>query len=136
MLGCDNCCKECNSHFKNLRPSISEYKVSKHLAKDLDNYQDAIQKILNCENVCFSELHKFEEKIDDLSIFRAKIDGIHIVYAVKKKDAPFLGCSECKHSDISKEKILFFLRAFRNFSMYEKFLEDKKEIKKMVEKMR
>jgi mRNA-degrading endonuclease RelE of RelBE toxin-antitoxin system len=118
MLGCDNCCKECNSHFKNLRPSISEYKVSKHLAKDLDNYQDAIQKILNCENVCFSELHKFEEKIDDLSIFRAKIDGIHIVYAV------------------SKEKILFFLRAFRNFSMYEKFLEDKKEIKKMVEMMR
>ena len=117
MSECNNCCKECNSHFKSLRPLISEYKVSKHMAKNLDNYSEAIQKILNCENICFSELHKFEEKIDALSIFRAKIDGIHIVYAV------------------SKEKILFFLRAFRNFKSYTKFLEDKGKIKKMIKIM-
>ena len=117
MLECNNCSKECNSHFKNLGPLISEYKISKHITRDLDNYQEAIDKILSCENVCFSELHKFEEKIGNLSIFRAKINGTHIVYAV------------------SKEKILFFLRAFRNFSHYTKFLENKKEIKKIIEAM-
>jgi hypothetical protein len=117
MARCDSCNRTCNSHFKNLRPSISEYKVSSHMAKNLDNPQEAIDKIMNCEDVCSSEIHKFEEKIGDLTIFRAKIDGIHIVYAV------------------NKEKILFFLRAFRNFSHYGKFLEDKKEIRKMVELM-
>jgi virulence-associated protein VapD len=116
MNECNGCCAECASHFKNLRPSISGYKVSKHLARDLENYKEIIQKILSCESTCFSELHKFEEKIGTIAIFRAKINRTHIVYAVDRNDS----------------KTVLFLRAFKNFSLYGKFLEDKKDIKKLV----
>ena len=107
----------CHSHFKNLRPSLSDYKISKHLTRDIENYQEFIDKILSCEATCSSELHKFEEKIDHFSIFRAKIDGVHLVYAI----------------DDSKK--ILFLRAFKNFTHYGKFLEDKKAIKKLVESL-
>lgn len=106
-----------NSHFANLEPTLSGYKVSKHLMRELDNYDEVINKILSNETACFSELHKFEEKIGDLSIFRAKMNKIHIVYA------------------INKEKKVLFLRAFKNFNLYEKFLENKKEIKKLADSM-
>lgn len=108
----------CNSHFANLEPSLSGYKVSKHLIRELDNYQEVIEKILAGKTAYFTELHKFEEKIGDLSIFRAKINKIHIVYAV------------------NKEKNVLFLRAFKNFNLYEKFLESKKDIKKIADSIK
>ena len=43
----------------------------------------------------------------------AKINGIHIVYAVSGNK-------------------LIFLRAFKNFKRYEKFLEDKKAVKNLA----
>jgi len=47
-------------------------------------------------------------------IFRAKKEGTHIVYCV------------------NKEMRIIFLRAIKNYTEYKKFLEDKKEIKKMI----
>src|SRR3990172_5951838 len=113
MVECQMC-RGFNSRFGELRPSIEEYKVSKHLTRDVKNSAELIDKILACEHTCSSELHKFEKKIDDFSVFRAKIDGAHIVYAIDAK------------------KILFFLRAFRNFSDYMRFLVNEKEIKEIV----
>ena len=104
----------CNSHFKQLQPSIKEYKISKHFPRDIKNSDEIIKSILSCEHSCFTELHKFEKKIDDLTIFRAKIDGVHIVYAINSK------------------KMMFFLRAFKNFSDYSRFLENNKEIENMA----
>jgi hypothetical protein len=57
---------------------------------------------------------KFEESLDGNLIFRAKKQGVHIVYCVYK------------------QMRIIFLRAFRNYSEYGKFLEDKKEIKKLL----
>jgi hypothetical protein len=65
----------------------------------------------------FAELHKFEENLDGNLVFRAKKKGKHIVYGVDKKMR------------------IVFLRKFRNFSEYKKFLDDKKEIRKMFEYM-
>ena len=106
-------CAGCNSYFRNLRNNVSEYKISKHLERDIENYQDIVNKIVSCSTADFFELHKFEEKIGDASIFRAKMNKIHIVYAVDNKK-------------------LIFLRAFKNFKEYKKFLEDKKEIREMI----
>jgi hypothetical protein len=110
-------CGGFNSHFKQLQPSIREYKISKHFPKDIKNSEEIMKNILACEHTCFSELHKFEKKIDDLTIFRAKIDGAHIVYAINSK------------------KVLFFLRAFENFRDYTKFLENDKQIKNMADSL-
>jgi hypothetical protein len=73
-----------------------------------------VKDVLDCSNVNFSELHKFEENIDGNLVFRAKKNGVHIVYCVDKR-----------------MKIIF-LRAFRNYNEYEKFLEDRKEIERMI----
>ena len=107
-------CGGCNSHFMQLQPSIKEYKVSKHFNRDIKNSDEIIGNILSCEHSCFTELHKFEKKIKDISVFRAKIDGVHIVYAIKGKGT------------------IFFLRALKHFREYTKFLENDKEIEKMV----
>jgi len=109
---------ECSSHFMHLRGSMLGYKISKHFEKELGNYQEIIGKILSCDAACFTELHKFEEKISDISVFRAKIDRVHIVYAIDKTGNAY------------------FLRAFRNFSMYGRFLGDKKGIVKLIDSMK
>jgi hypothetical protein len=59
-------------------------------------------------------MHKFEENIDGTLVFRAKKEGVHMVYCV------------------DKQMRVIFLRAFTNYSEYGKFLEDKREIRKMV----
>jgi hypothetical protein len=53
-------------------------------------------------------------QIDRDLVFRAKKDGIHIVYCVDKKMR------------------IIFLRAFRNYSEYGNFLGNRKGIKKMT----
>ena len=101
----------------NARPLIKEAIVSKRFMKDLKNEEEAkfiVNEILDCSNVDYYELHKFEENVDGYLIFRAKKEGTHIVYCV------------------DKEMQLIFLRAFSNYKEYGKFLEDKKRLKKLI----
>jgi mRNA-degrading endonuclease RelE of RelBE toxin-antitoxin system len=85
--------------------------------KDQEEMNSIVKDALDCSNMEFSELHRFEENIDGNLIFRAKKGGTHIVYCVDKKMR------------------IVFLRAFRNFSEYKKFLDDKKQIRKMLAHM-
>ena len=110
-------CVNCHSHFVAIRPLIKTVVISKHFLKDLKSEDEArsiVKDILDCINVDFTELHKFEEKVDGALIFRAKKEGVHFVYCVDKKMR------------------IIFMRAFRNFGEYERFLGDKKEIRKMI----
>jgi mRNA-degrading endonuclease RelE of RelBE toxin-antitoxin system len=109
-------CLNCHSHFMSIRPSIKAAIVSKRFIKDLkkEEAKSIVNEILDCSNIDYTELHKFEENIDGYLIFRAKKQGIHIVYCV------------------DKGMQLIFLRAFKNYREYEKFLEDKKEIKRLI----
>ena len=110
-------CINCHSHFMTVRPHLKGFIVTKRFLKDIKNKEEAksiVEGILDCSDADFYELHKFEEHINDCMIFRAKKEGTHIVYCV------------------NKEMQIIFLRAFRNFKMYEKFLGDKKEISRLI----
>jgi mRNA-degrading endonuclease RelE of RelBE toxin-antitoxin system len=110
-------CINCHSHFNALRPLIKSVAVSKRFIKDFKDEQEAkliIKDILDCSNIDFNELHKFEENVKGNLVFRAKTRDIHVVYCVDKKMR------------------IVFLRAFKNYSEYREFLEDKKEIKKTI----
>lgn len=107
-------CINCHNHFSEIRPSISEVIISHHFKKDFDEYESIVKDILDCAHANFIELHKFEEHINGNRIFRAKKEKIHFLYA------------------IDKQKRLIFLRAFKNFKEYTKFLENKKEITRMI----
>lgn len=103
-----------------VRPSIKTIVISRHFLKDLKDDKAAeslIQDILDCANAGFHELHRFEESIDGNMIFRAKRDGTHVVYGVDKKMR------------------IIFLRVFKNYGEYERFLENKKEIGSMMSKL-
>jgi len=100
-----------------IRPLIRAAVVSRHFVKDLKDEEEVksiVNDVLDCSNIDFYELHKFEENIDGNLVFRAKKEGTHVVYSV------------------DKQMRIVFLRAFKNYSEYGKFLEDKKEIKKMI----
>jgi hypothetical protein len=73
-----------------------------------------VKDVLDCSGADFYELHKFEEHIDGNMIFRAKKEGMHIVYCV------------------DRNMRIIFLRAFRNFKDYKRFLDDKKEIHNLI----
>jgi mRNA-degrading endonuclease RelE of RelBE toxin-antitoxin system len=110
-------CINCHSHFMEVRPHITSVVVTKRFFKDLKDDEKAkaiVREVLDCSNADFSELHKFEEHMNGYMIFRAKKDGMHIVYCV------------------DKSMRIIFMRVFRNFKEYEKFLEDKKEISNLV----
>jgi mRNA-degrading endonuclease RelE of RelBE toxin-antitoxin system len=110
-------CINCHSHFKSVRPHLKSVIVTKRFFKDMKNKEKArsiVEGIIDCSDADFNELHKFEEHINGFMIFRAKKEGMHIVYCV------------------NKEMQIIFLRAFRNFKMYEKFLRDKKEISRLI----
>jgi hypothetical protein len=101
-----------------IRPLVKSVVVSRHFIRDLKNQQERdsiIRDILDCSELEFTELHKFEENIDGNLVFRAKKEGKHIVYGVDKKMR------------------IVFLRVFRNFGEYKKFLDDKKRIRRMLE---
>jgi mRNA-degrading endonuclease RelE of RelBE toxin-antitoxin system len=111
-------CESCNSHFMGVRPLIKEVVVSKHFKRDLkdeEKISSIIKNVLNCSHLEFNELHKFEENIEGNLIFRAKKENLHIVYC------------------IDKMMRIIFLRAIRNFDEYRKFLDNKKELKLMIE---
>jgi mRNA-degrading endonuclease RelE of RelBE toxin-antitoxin system len=112
-----NFCINCNSHFMALRPLLREIVVSKHFKRDLkdeEKINSIIKSILDCSHMEFNELHKFEENIEGVLIFRAKKENLHIVYC------------------IDKSMRIIFLRAIRNFDEYKRLLDDKKEIKLMI----
>ncbi|MBW2988436.1 hypothetical protein DRJ48_04865 [Candidatus Woesearchaeota archaeon] len=104
------------SHYETLINSINGYAITKHFKRDLGlaKATAVALDILDSNHTGFEELHKFEEKVEGCHIFRAKIDGIHIVYAV------------------TPEHKLVFLRGFKNFKEYEKFLSNKKKLKEML----
>ena len=110
-------CINCHSHFVAVRPYITSVVVTKRFFKDLKDDESAkaiVRDVLDCSNADFNELHKFEEHMDGCMIFRAKKDRMHIVYCV------------------DKSMRIIFLRVFKNYKEYAKFLEDKKEISKLV----
>jgi mRNA-degrading endonuclease RelE of RelBE toxin-antitoxin system len=112
-----NFCMNCNSHFMALRPLLREIVVSKHFKRDLkdeEKISSIIKSILDCSHMEFNELHKFEENIEGVLIFRAKKENLHIIYC------------------IDKSMRIIFLRAIRNFDEYKRLLDDKKEIKLMI----
>lgn len=106
-------CINCHDHFLRLRPSIKEAVVSEHFKKDVEDYEEIVSDILDCDHIGFHELHKFEEEVEGVFVFRAKKEKSHYVYC------------------INGDKIIF-LRGFNNFKDYKKFLIDKKRIKKII----
>ena len=100
-------CDNCSNHFMRLRPEIKDFKITPHFERDIKNNnerQEIINKIISCSNIEHEEMHKFEKSIKGNRIFRAKINGVHILYS------------------INQEKELVFLRAFKNFQQYGAFL--------------
>jgi len=100
-----------------IRPSIRTVTVSRRFIRDLKDRElaDSIARnILDCSHLEFHELHKFEGNIDGNLIFRARKGKMHIVYGVDKRMR------------------MIFLRAIKNFTQYKKFLEDKREIVKLI----
>jgi hypothetical protein len=111
---------EC-SHFMELRPLIKEVVVTKHFIremKDEEKMASLIKEILECSHIESNELHKFEEKIGDISVFRAKKHDVHNVYCV------------------DKDFRIIFLRSIKNYEDYKKFLENRREIETMVESLK
>jgi mRNA-degrading endonuclease RelE of RelBE toxin-antitoxin system len=110
-------CLNCHSHFMAVRPHIKSIVVTKRFFKDLRDEEKAkaiVRDVLDCSNSDFYELHKFEKHVNGCMVFRAKTEGMHIVYCV------------------DKNMRLIFMRVFKNFKEYEKFLYDKKEISKLI----
>ena len=104
------------NHFLRLRPQVKEVFLTKHFKRDVkDVYEEEslIRSVMDSSHEDFTELHKFEEKINDMSIFRAKRGTHHIVYCIDGQR-------------------LVFLRMVRNFEEYRLFLEEKKEIEAMA----
>jgi mRNA-degrading endonuclease RelE of RelBE toxin-antitoxin system len=110
-------CINCHSHFMSVRSHIKSVVITKHFYKDLkdvEEVQSIVRDVLNCSGADFYELHKFEKHIDGNMLFRAKKEGLHMVYCVDRKMR------------------IIFLRAFRNFKEYERFLGDKREIRNLI----
>lgn len=104
------------NHFLRLRPQIKEVLITKHFKRDVkDLYEEGalIRSVMDSEHADFTELHKFEEKIGSLMLFRAKRGTHHIVYC------------------IDNQRIIF-LRMVRNFEEYRLFLEERREIEAMA----
>jgi mRNA-degrading endonuclease RelE of RelBE toxin-antitoxin system len=112
-----NHCLNCHSQFMAVRPHIKIVVVTKRFFRDLRDEEKAkaiVRDVLDCSNSDFYELHKFEKHVNGCMIFRAKKEGLHIVYCV------------------DKNMRLIFMRVFKNFKEYEKFLDDNKEISKLI----
>ncbi len=110
-------CLNCQKRFMALRPLLSAVVVTERFLRDFKDDPTAkavVSEVLACFTVGYSELHQFEGTADGVLVFRAKKAGVHSVYVVDKKLR------------------VIFLRAFRNFGEYGRFLADKKALKKML----
>jgi mRNA-degrading endonuclease RelE of RelBE toxin-antitoxin system len=111
-------CINCSNHFRAIRPKITSIIVTKNFKRDFKDdgkAESIIRKIMECSNLDFSELHKFEEKIGNNLIFRAKEGDLHIVYGIGSNNR------------------IVFLRAIRNFNDYKKFLANKTGIVTLIQ---
>jgi mRNA-degrading endonuclease RelE of RelBE toxin-antitoxin system len=113
-------CRNCNNQFIAVRPLIKRVIIPKHFKRDLKDEEKLnviVKGILDCSNLEFNELHKFEKRIDGILIFRAKKDDLHIIYCVDRKMR------------------IIFLRAIENFTEYKKFLDNTKNLRRIVEEL-
>jgi hypothetical protein len=106
-----------------IRPQIKNALIHKKFFKDLGKDEKKVDRIvkmiLDCSNLEFYELHKFEKNIAGNLLFRAKRKGIHFVYSINKNDT----------------ENLIFLRAMTNFTEYKRLLANEEQIKRMIEKV-
>jgi len=100
-------------HFHQFKPNITEVILTKHFHRDAPGFDTKV--VTDCEHDNCTHLHKYEENVHGNHVFRALWNRQHIVYA------------------IDSEHRLIFLRAFHNFKEYKKFLEDKKDIVKIIQ---
>lgn len=103
----------CQNHFEQLKPLIKEVIVSHHFKRDLSDFDTNL--ITDCKHDQFTRLHKFEKTIHGHHLFRALKDKTHIAYV------------------IDKDHRLIFLRAFKNYKEYGKFLSNDKNIMHVIE---
>jgi mRNA-degrading endonuclease RelE of RelBE toxin-antitoxin system len=105
-------CSNCSDLFQKLRSNITAVIVSKHFSHDYPEFD--INSVIDCDHAYFRHLHKFEESIEGNHIFRAVSGNVHIVYAIDRQNR------------------LVFLRAFKNFNEYKKFLNNKKQVLEII----
>jgi hypothetical protein len=105
-------CVNCHNHFEMFRPSVKEIIVLKHFKRDYPDFDTTL--VTDSKHEHFVKLHKFEESIEGNHIFRAIHRRKHLVYAIDKQNR------------------IIFLRAFDNFGLYKKFLEEKRQILDMI----
>jgi len=94
--------------------NIRDIVITKHFHRDCPDFDISI--ITDSKYEQCTHLHKYEENVDGNHIFRALVDHVHIVYAV------------------TSEHDLIFLRGFKNFKEYKKFLENRKSILHLISK--
>ncbi|MCK4885505.1 hypothetical protein KAS24_05470 [Candidatus Bathyarchaeota archaeon] len=99
-----------------IRNVIVHKKFFRDLGKDNDRVDSVVKMILDCANLEFHELHKFEKNVAGNLVFRAKREGTHFVYSVNKK----------------KVETLLFLRAISNFTDYKRLLANEQQIIRMA----
>lgn len=113
-------CRNCNSQFMMIRPLIKSAIIHKNfyrdLGKDKERVDFIVKLILDCTNIEFHELHKFEKIVAGNLVFRAKREGVHFIYSVNK----------------SKIDNLLFLRAMSNFTKYKRLLANDQQLKRMI----
>jgi hypothetical protein len=116
-------CQNCSSYFMAVRPLIRNAVVHKKffsdLGKDRERVDSVVRMILDCANLEFHELHKFEKNVAGNLVFRAKKEKTHFIYCVNKK----------------KLETLLFLRAITNFTKYKRLLANEKQIERMAAEM-
>ena len=99
-----------------IRNAVVHKKFFRDLGKDKDRVDTVVRMILDCTNLEFHELHKFEKNVAGNLVFRAKKERTHFVYCVNKK----------------KIETLLFLRAIANFTEYRRLLANEKQIARMA----
>jgi len=102
-------CLNCSSHFYTVRPSLEEAVVTPAFRKGVPDHEDVLADILDCTRMHYHEMHKYERHVGGFTVFRAKRDRVHYVYAIAGSR-------------------LILLRAFGNYQEYRAYLEDDKRI--------
>ncbi len=102
-----------------IRNAIVHKKFFRDLGRDKNRVDSVVKMILDCSNLEFHELHKFEKNVAGNLVFRAKKEKTHFVYCINKK----------------KVETLLFLRAISNFTEYKRLLSDEQQIKRMATEM-
>ncbi len=104
-------CVNCSDVFQRLRDNVTHVVVSKPFGRDLPGFDTAI--VTDCEHLHARRLHKFEKAVGGAHVFRALVDGMHVVYAIAG-DA------------------IVFLRAFKNLKDYDGFLSRSAAVERVI----